>query len=110
MSSLVRHFLGLAALTACLLPALAADDPPGRVGRLSQIQGDVIFRSDRQDPGSPATINWPVSSGAMSAPMATEPETRRTMSGVKNKSNISGMIRCSFFSSQAAKALLEAPQ
>lgn len=65
MSSLVRHFLGLAALIACLLPALAAGDPPGRVGRLSQIQGDVIFRSDRQDPGSPASINWPVSSGAI---------------------------------------------
>lgn len=65
MSSILRYFLGIVALIAGLLPALAAGDPPGRVGRLSQIQGDVIFRSDRQDPGSPATINWPVSSGAI---------------------------------------------
>ena len=65
MPSLVRHFLGLTALIASLLPALAAGDPPGRVGRLAQIQGDVIFRSDRQDPGSPASINWPISSGAI---------------------------------------------
>ncbi|QKV58402.1 MAG: hypothetical protein HT580_15450 [Dechloromonas sp.] len=65
MSSILRYFLGIVTLIAGLLPALAAGDPPGRVGRLSQIQGDVIFRSDRQDPGSPATINWPVSSGAI---------------------------------------------
>ena len=65
MSSIVRYFLGIVTLIAGLLPALAAGDPPGRIGRLSQIPGDVIVRSDRQDPGSPATINWPVSSGAI---------------------------------------------
>jgi hypothetical protein len=45
--------------------ARAADDPPGRVGRLTQVEGDVTFRSDRRDEGGPARINWPVSSGAV---------------------------------------------
>ena len=65
MSSLIRHILGLAALIGFLTPALAAGDPPGRVGRLSQADGNVIFRSNRADPGSAATINWPISSGAI---------------------------------------------
>ena len=65
MFSLIRHFLGLAALIGFLTPALAAGDPPGRVGRLSQVDGDVTFRADRQDPGGPAAINWPISSGAI---------------------------------------------
>lgn len=65
MLSPIRYFLGLAALIGYLMPALAVGDPPGRVGRLSQADGNVIFRADRQDPGSPATINWPISSGAI---------------------------------------------
>ncbi|HQU81399.1 MAG TPA: hypothetical protein PLU47_18255 [Azonexus sp.] len=65
MFSRIRYFLGLAALIGFLTPALAAGDPPGRVGRLSQVDGDVTFRADRQDPGGPAAINWPISSGAI---------------------------------------------
>ncbi len=65
MFSRIRYFLGLAALIGFLAPALAAGDPPGRIGRLSQIDGDVTLRADRQDPGSPAAINWPVSSGTI---------------------------------------------
>ena len=64
-TSIIRYFLGLAALIFFMLPAIAAADPPARVGRLSQLEGNAIFRADRQDPGSPATINWPVSSGAI---------------------------------------------
>ena len=65
MFSLIRALLGVATLIGFLMPALAAGDPPGRVGRLAQVDGEVTFRADRQDPGNPATINWPVSSGAI---------------------------------------------
>ena len=65
MFSRIRYFLGLAALIGFLAPVQAAGDPPGRVGRLSQIDGDVTLRADRQDPGSPAAINWPISSGTI---------------------------------------------
>jgi hypothetical protein len=65
MSSLFRHFFGLIVVIGFLTPALAESDPPARVGRLSLAEGDVIFRTDRQDPGNPAVVNWPVSSGAI---------------------------------------------
>lgn len=60
-----RHFLGLTALIAFLAPALAAGDPPARVGRLALVDGGVTLRADRQDPGTPAVANWPLSSGAI---------------------------------------------
>ncbi|HET9149552.1 MAG TPA: DUF6600 domain-containing protein, partial [Alphaproteobacteria bacterium] len=40
------------------------DDPPGRVGRLSYIEGAVSFRAADQDQWSPAILNYPVTSGA----------------------------------------------
>lgn len=65
----MRRALVAAALAAIMLVAgvvaRAADDPPGRIGRLTQVEGDVTFRSDRGDDGGPARINWPVSSGAV---------------------------------------------
>ena len=65
MLSLFRYLVGLIALMGFLAPALAESDPPARIGRLSLTEGDVTFRADRQDPGNPATINWPISSGAI---------------------------------------------
>ena len=65
MFSLFRHFFGLIVLIGFLTPVLAEGDPPARVGRLSLAEGDVTFRADRQDPGNPAVVNWPVSSGAI---------------------------------------------
>jgi len=65
MLSLFRHFFGLIVLIGFLTPVLAEGDPPARVGRLSLAEGDVTFRADRQDPGNPAVVNWPVSSGAI---------------------------------------------
>jgi len=44
--------------------ALAEIDPPARVGRLAIAENEVNFRVDRSDPGNPATVNWPISSGA----------------------------------------------
>lgn len=56
----------LLALTMALaLPAMAQNDPPARVGRLAYIENQVDFRVDRGDKGGPATLNWPVSSGAV---------------------------------------------
>ncbi|KXB29700.1 hypothetical protein AT959_17370 [Dechloromonas denitrificans] len=44
--------------------ALAQADPPARVGRLALVENEVNFRVDRSDAGGPASINWPISSGA----------------------------------------------
>ncbi len=56
----------LLALTMALaLPALAQSDPPARVGRLGYFENQVDFRVDRNDQGGPATLNWPISSGAV---------------------------------------------
>lgn len=63
LQSLRRLFLAILLLVAW--PALAQLDPPGRVGRLSYLEGDVGFKADRKDQGGAATLNWPVSSGAV---------------------------------------------
>lgn len=54
-------------LLACLLAAAGAwaQDPPARVGRLAHIENDVQFAVDRNQRGEPASINWPISSGAV---------------------------------------------
>lgn len=65
MSPFVRMFCRFAAAAAMLVSLSAAADPPARVGRLSLAEGSVTFRLDRQDPGSPASYNWPVSAGAL---------------------------------------------
>lgn len=65
MPSLFRHIFALMSLIAVLVPAMAAGDPPARVGRLSLVDGSVTYRGSQQDGGSPALVNWPVSSGAI---------------------------------------------
>lgn len=56
-------------LLALSLPLAAqtepAADPPGRVGRLGHIEGEVMFRPQRDEAPDPATRNWPLSSGAV---------------------------------------------
>lgn len=59
------HCVFIAVLVLVALPALAQSDPPSRVGRVSHLEGEVGFRADRRDEGGPATLNWPVSSGAV---------------------------------------------
>lgn len=61
--SVVRIFAALLLFVA--LPAMAQSDPPSRVGRLSHLEGEVSFQVDPRDEGGPATLNWPVSSGAV---------------------------------------------
>jgi len=48
-----------------LLPSLALADPPARVGRLAHLENGVNFRVDRSTERAPATLNWPISNGAI---------------------------------------------
>lgn len=50
---------------AVVMPVAAEGDPPGRVGRLAWTENQVFFRVDRSDTAAPASINWPVSQGAL---------------------------------------------
>lgn len=59
------HRIFAAAVLMVVLPALAQNDPPARVGRLAHIENEVFFRVDRNDQGGAATINWPISNGAI---------------------------------------------
>jgi hypothetical protein len=63
LKSLQRIMLSLA--MAVTLPVMAQSDPPARVGRLAHIENQVDFRVDRNEQAAPATLNWPVSSGAV---------------------------------------------
>lgn len=62
---------------AALAPAFAQvedpNDPPGRVGRLSHIEGTVSFRNAEEDQWVPATLNFPVTTGDS---FWTEPNAR----------------------------------
>jgi hypothetical protein len=73
MGTTWSSILRLLALAAVLLPSLALADPPARVGRLAAVEGSVLFRIDRGDAGQPASINWPLSSGAI---LDTDPGAR----------------------------------
>lgn len=68
-----RRLLFVLALLAGFLPAALRADPPGRVGRLTVLEGPVLLRMDRQDPGQAATVNWPIAAGAI---VDTEPGSR----------------------------------
>jgi len=73
MGTALKSVLRLFALAAMLLPTLALADPPARVGRLAAVEGGVLFRVDRDDAGQPASLNWPISSGAI---LDTDPGAR----------------------------------
>jgi hypothetical protein len=64
----MRHWFhaAVAASVSALLSATAAiaqSDPPGRVGRISYLQGTVSFHDDDEQRWSPALLNFPVTSG-----------------------------------------------
>lgn len=67
MSRIFQLLLWPLVILLTLLPALAQAqaDPPAQVGRLAYIENDVNFRVDRSSERDAATINWPISSGAM---------------------------------------------
>ncbi|HSD54822.1 MAG TPA: DUF6600 domain-containing protein [Burkholderiales bacterium] len=69
MANRLRLLLALLLLFA----GAAFADPPGRVGRISFVQGDVSFRvADRED-STAAAVNWPVTGGNV---VATAPYSR----------------------------------
>ena len=65
MFPIFRFFLGLTALLAVFFSSPAMADPSGRVGRISLLDGPSLFRADREDSGTQATLNWPVSTAAI---------------------------------------------
>src|SRR5712692_2099467 len=66
--------LALGALVVLSAGAAFADvDPPGRVGRLSYVDGVVSFHTADQNQWSPATLNYPVVAGES---FWTEPQAR----------------------------------
>lgn len=65
MNSILRLLIGLLAMTAASLAAWAEADPSARVGRIAVLDGPSLFRTDRQDAGSLASLNWPITSGAI---------------------------------------------
>jgi hypothetical protein len=64
---------GATAFGATATAASAAGDPPARVGRLSFMEGTVSFHGADQDQWSPATLNFPVTSGSS---FWTEPNSK----------------------------------
>ena len=66
---LLRHaraWLGLTVVTLlglCASPSWAQDDPPGRVGRLAEVQGSVSWYDGEQGVWSGAERNRPLTSG-----------------------------------------------
>jgi hypothetical protein len=65
MSQFVRLALWPMVMLLSLLPTLALADLPARVGRLADIENGVNFRVDRSSESGPASLNWPISSGAL---------------------------------------------
>src|SRR5450755_482318 len=60
-----KHQLVFAFLAATLTAGtLAAQDPPSRVARLKYIQGDVSFQPPSVDDWSPASLNYPLTTGS----------------------------------------------
>ncbi len=55
-----KQLVAIAALFVFATHALA--DPPGRVGRITLIEGDVKFYADQEDGWQPARLNVPVTS------------------------------------------------
>jgi hypothetical protein len=70
MNKCILAALGLLFLTAA---AVAQDDPPGRVGRLSYVDGTASFHNGDEDQWSPASLNYPVIAGQS---YWTEPRSR----------------------------------
>ncbi len=50
-------------LSALVIPAMADDDPPGRVARLNYIQGSVSFKPGGEDDWVQANPNRPLTVG-----------------------------------------------
>lgn len=65
MTNPQRVACGALTLLLVLFSGMALADPPARVGRIAYLENGVDFAVDRDDQGEPATLNWPISSGAI---------------------------------------------
>jgi hypothetical protein len=65
MSNPILKSAVLLAFTTLSALAVAADDPPARVGRVALTQGQVSIGGDVGAEMNPAQVNWPVTSGNM---------------------------------------------
>jgi len=65
MNNLLRLAGAVLTLVFALSSGAALADPPARVGRLAYLENGVDFAVNRDDQGAPATLNWPISSGAI---------------------------------------------
>jgi hypothetical protein len=65
MSHSILKTAMLLAFTTLSALAVAADDPPARVGRVALIQGTVSIGGDVGAEMAPAQVNWPLTSGNM---------------------------------------------
>jgi hypothetical protein len=62
MGRKLAHLILLTALVAASTLALAGEDPPARVGRISSAEGQVTVDADGEQ-ASGSLLNWPVASG-----------------------------------------------
>ncbi|MGZ3238400.1 MAG: DUF6600 domain-containing protein, partial [Burkholderiaceae bacterium] len=58
----IRYLKTLALIVLAATTSFALADPPGRVGRISYVQGEVSFFNTSNDDSFAAQINWPVTS------------------------------------------------
>ncbi|WP_428826277.1 DUF6600 domain-containing protein [Azonexus sp. IMCC34842] len=65
MNNLLRLAGAALTLVLALSSGAALADPPARVGRLAYLENGVDLAVSRDDQGAPATLNWPISSGAI---------------------------------------------
>ncbi|MFC5552053.1 DUF6600 domain-containing protein [Massilia aerilata] len=63
MSNSILKTAVVLAFTTLSALAVAADEPPGRVGRIALTQGAVSIGGDVGGEMNPAQVNWPVTSG-----------------------------------------------
>ena len=56
-----------------VFPALARDEPPARVGRVSFVSGNLVLHTPGQTEWSAAAVNYPVATGTS---LWTDPEAR----------------------------------
>lgn len=73
MMNKIRIVFGVIALSIAPFVLSADGDPPARVGRVSDVSGDVDFRPSYQDEPEAAVLNFPVTGGNV---LATGPDGR----------------------------------
>jgi len=76
MRRLAVSILALVAIAAVLgraSPALAAEEPPARVGRVSVVEGKLAFHAKDETEWSAAPVNYPVAAGES---LRTDPKSR----------------------------------